>query len=225
MYNNRGQIMPQQQHPSMQQMPKEQVYIKDEMMKDNQKIHESNPKTKATDETIKNLCNIITSMYFEAEQRHRMMMLYTRIFMTENGKSRLDEYFYECYEEIGIDIASGIAKHMKYKVNYFREPEAMKEYDFNSVEGHKEYWNDLLNNEEYMYKEMQEYAKLLHEAGYYPFHNKITEIMEIHRDNKMRIEYVICYLKQYDYSNWILEKSNKIIHDHLEEHKNLDFSL
>lgn len=219
MYNNRGQIMPQQQHPSMQQMPKEQVYAtKDEMMKEN-------PKSELTEEKLKNLCNIITSMYFETEQYNRMMTNYTRIFKTENGKSAINEYFYNFYEDIGCEIAKEIANHMEFHVDYFRQPEQIKKYDFNITEGHKEYWNDLLNNEEYLYKEMAEYAEILHKDGYYPFYNKIVEIMTEHKEHKMRLKYVIRYLEQYDYANWILEKVNKIIHDHLKEHKNLDFSL
>jgi len=177
------------------------------------------------DDKLRNISRDIAQMYFKYDHMLEQMANHARMYQFDNGKYRLCKYLCDCYRDNRFELTRLIADNLYYDCDYVMNSEKNKEYDLESEAGQKEFWYDLLSITKAIYEDLCHNNDMLLDLKEHVFHDFITNQMIDCKRHIMRINYIIKHLENVQWIQWALCKTNKEIHDRIECHNDLDFSL
>jgi len=177
------------------------------------------------DEKLKAISRDIAQMYFKYDHLLEQMANHARMYQFDNGKYRICKYLSDCYRKDRFELTRLVADNLYYDCDYVMEFDEFKEYDLDTEEGQKEFWADLLMIVKALYEGLCHNNDLLLDLKEHVFHDFITNVMIDCKQHIMRVNYVIKNLDNLKWTKWALCKVNKELHDRIEKHDDLDFSL
>jgi len=177
------------------------------------------------DDKLKTISRDIAQIYFKYDHMLEQMANHARMYQFDNGKYRLCKYLCDCYRDNRFELTRLVADNLYYDCDYVINSEKIKEYDLDSEIGQKEFWHDLLSITKIVYEDLCYNNDLLLDLKEHVFHDFITHQMIDCKRHIMRINYIMKNLENMKWTPWAMCKINKEIHDRIECHDDLDFSL